>query len=88
MLIVDPPVVEARWPQSRAIERAVAAASVRRLLATLELYTYILNGESRVGVFNHGPYPLGEERSWSRSTSASAAARSSGERRSMPGSTP
>jgi hypothetical protein len=30
----------------------------RRLMATAELYTYILNGESRIGVFHHGPYPL------------------------------
>ncbi len=30
----------------------------RRMLATLELFTFILNGEARVGVFHHGPYPL------------------------------
>lgn len=30
----------------------------RRMLATLELYTFILHGEARVGVFHHGPYPL------------------------------
>jgi len=27
-------------------------------MATLELYTFILNGEARIGVFHHGPYPL------------------------------
>jgi hypothetical protein len=32
---------------------------IHRLLATLELYTFILHGEARVGVFHHGPYPLG-----------------------------
>jgi hypothetical protein len=31
---------------------------LRRMLATLELYTFILHGEARVGVFHHGPYPL------------------------------
>lgn len=31
---------------------------VRRMLATLELYTFILHGEARVGVFHHGPYML------------------------------
>lgn len=31
---------------------------VRRMVATVELYTFILNGEARVGVFHHGPYPL------------------------------
>jgi len=30
----------------------------RRMNATLELYTFILHGEARVGVFHHGPYPL------------------------------
>jgi len=31
---------------------------IHRLLATLELYTFILHGEARVGVFHHGPYTL------------------------------
>ena len=31
---------------------------LRRMLATLELYTFILHGEARVGVFHHGPYTL------------------------------
>jgi len=31
---------------------------IRRMLATLELYTFILHGEARVGVFHHGPYAL------------------------------
>jgi len=31
---------------------------VRRMMATLELFTFILNGEARIGVFHHGPYPL------------------------------
>jgi hypothetical protein len=32
--------------------------TVRRAVATAELYTFIANGESRVGVFHYGPYPL------------------------------
>jgi hypothetical protein len=32
--------------------------AIRRMMATLELFTFILNGESRIGVFHHGPYPL------------------------------
>lgn len=31
---------------------------IRRMIATLELYTFILNGEARIGVFHHGPYVL------------------------------
>ena len=31
---------------------------VQRMIATLELYTFILHGEARVGVFHHGPYLL------------------------------
>ena len=30
----------------------------RRMNATLELFTFILHGEARVGVFHHGPYPM------------------------------
>ncbi len=30
--------------------------AIRRMMATLELFTFILNGESRIGVFHHGPY--------------------------------
>ena len=30
-----------------------------RAMAIIELYTFILNGEARVGVFHHGPYDLG-----------------------------
>ena len=35
-----------------------AGVPVRRAMAVTELYTFILNGEARVGVFHHGPYPL------------------------------
>lgn len=31
---------------------------IHRMIATLELYTFILHGEARVGVFHHGPYLL------------------------------
>ena len=32
--------------------------AIRRAMAVTELYTFILNGEARIGVFHHGPYPL------------------------------
>jgi hypothetical protein len=32
--------------------------AIRRATALIELYTFILNGEARVGVFHHGPYAL------------------------------
>ncbi len=32
--------------------------AIRRMMATLELFTFIFNGESRIGVFHHGPYFL------------------------------
>jgi hypothetical protein len=31
---------------------------VRRMAATLELYSFVLHGEQRDGIFGHGPYPL------------------------------
>lgn len=34
--------------------------AIRRMIATLELFTFIMNGESRIGVFHHGPYPLSD----------------------------
>jgi hypothetical protein len=44
-----------------ALRRDLPAAvrqRIRRMAATIELYPFILNGEARVGVFHHGPYPL------------------------------
>jgi hypothetical protein len=35
-----------------------ARRRVSRAMAIIEVYTFILNGEARVGVFNHGPYEL------------------------------
>jgi hypothetical protein len=32
-------------------------AHVRRMAATLELYSFVLHGEQRDGIFGHGPYP-------------------------------
>ena len=37
---------------------------MRRAVATAELYTFIANGESRVGVFHYGPYPLPDGECW------------------------
>ncbi|MBZ5526862.1 MAG: hypothetical protein LAN71_03035 [Acidobacteriia bacterium] len=49
---------EALAGQLRGIEDQEARRKLRRMMATLELYTFILNGEARVGVFHHGPYRL------------------------------
>lgn len=38
--------------------RHVTSRAMRRMLATLELYTFIQNGEARIGSFHHGPYQL------------------------------
>jgi hypothetical protein len=32
---------------------------IRRMAATLELYSFVLHGEQRDGIFGHGPYDLG-----------------------------
>jgi hypothetical protein len=34
-----------------------AYTAIRRMAATLELYSFVLHGEQRDGVFGHGPYP-------------------------------
>lgn len=34
------------------------AAVVRKALAQMELYCFLVHGEQRDGIFNHGPYPL------------------------------
>lgn len=39
-------------------ESAERRTAVRRMTSITELYTFINNGEARVGVFHHGPYPL------------------------------
>lgn len=44
--------------ESTAPRSAEERASTRRAMAIAELYTFILNGEARVGVFHHGPYDL------------------------------
>lgn len=34
---------------------------LRRMAATLELYSFILHGEQRDGIFGHGPYPVEDQ---------------------------
>jgi hypothetical protein len=38
--------------------RRATSSTGRRMLATLELFAFIQNGEARIGSFHHGPYPL------------------------------
>jgi hypothetical protein len=42
---------------STAPVREDRIAQVRRMAATLELYSFVLHGEQRDGIFGHGPYP-------------------------------
>ena len=42
---------------ARPVADADERLAIRRMTAVTELYTFIQNGEARVGVFNHGPYP-------------------------------
>lgn len=45
-------------PRLRSDLTEDSTRQLHRMMATLELYTFILNGEARVGVFHHGPYPV------------------------------
>jgi hypothetical protein len=56
--ILDPPLVTDLENRLRSDFPVSHKQRIRRMLATLELYTFILHGEARVGVFHHGPYPL------------------------------
>jgi hypothetical protein len=56
--ILDPPQVTDLENRLRSDFPVSHKQRIRRMLATLELYTFILHGEARVGVFHHGPYPL------------------------------
>jgi hypothetical protein len=43
---------------ARPVESPEERVAIRRMMAVTQLYTFIQNGESRVGVHGHGPYPL------------------------------
>jgi len=42
---------------TRRVEDGADRTAVRRMMAVTHLYTFIQNGEARVGAFAHGPYP-------------------------------
>ncbi len=58
------PILSAEQVESVATQLSVPGAAsrhaIRRMMATLELFTFILNGEARIGVFHHGPYAAGD----------------------------
>ena len=58
MPVLSKPDVEALTAQLRGSWSEDTKNKIRRMMATLELYTFILNGEARIGVFHHGPYAL------------------------------
>jgi len=42
---------------TRPVAGGTDSTAVRRMMAVTQLYTFIQNGEARVGSFAHGPYP-------------------------------
>jgi hypothetical protein len=42
---------------TRPVAGGAEGTAVRRMMAVTQLYTFIQNGEARVGSFAHGPYP-------------------------------
>jgi hypothetical protein len=57
MPVLPPASVEDAAAMLRQLS-ATEQHAIRRMMATLELFTFVLNGESRIGVFHHGPYRL------------------------------
>jgi len=57
--ILPPEAVAELAERARPVDDPAASVAVRRMMAVTQLYTFIQNGESRVGVHSHGPYPLG-----------------------------
>jgi hypothetical protein len=56
--VLDPDAAAAAAALARRSD-AEARRRIGRAMAIVELYTFILNGEARVGAFHHGPYELG-----------------------------
>lgn len=56
--ILPPPVVDEVVACLRSDYADDERQWIRRAIATIELFTFVLNGEARVGIFHHGPYEL------------------------------
>ena len=56
--VLPPEIREHLLSLMRSAVSTAERVAIRRTMAVTELYTFIQNGEARVGVFNHGPYPL------------------------------
>lgn len=58
ILVLSEPEIAELLATLRPATSGTQGAGARRAVATAELYTFIANGESRIGVFHYGPYPL------------------------------
>jgi hypothetical protein len=58
MRILDEANVRGLHTRTRTLTSELASR-LRRLSASLELYSFLLHGEHRDGSFDHGPYPVG-----------------------------
>lgn len=59
---LDPEDVSKLAEQALAVGKPSEASELRRAIAQLELYLFLIHGEQRDGIFNHGPYPLEDGR--------------------------
>ncbi len=55
--VLDEETLEGIIPTLRPLEES-RRRRLRRALATIDLFTFVFNGEARVGIFHHGPYGL------------------------------
>jgi hypothetical protein len=55
--ILSPADADAAAALTRPVDEGGDRTPVRRMMAVVQLYTFIQNGEARVGSFAHGPYP-------------------------------
>jgi len=60
MSILDEATVQDVARRARSNGRPKDIAALRRASAQLEAFIFALNAEARDGIFNHGPYPLGD----------------------------
>ncbi|MCS6817429.1 MAG: hypothetical protein N0A16_00050 [Blastocatellia bacterium] len=58
--VLEDQMVERLLPMLRPEPEEARRRRLHRALATLDLLTFVFNGEARVGIFHHGPYPLSD----------------------------
>lgn len=55
--VLEAQTLEVLLPELHPEPEPARRQRMRRALATLELFAFVFNGEARVGLFHHGPYP-------------------------------